>query len=187
MYIHRVCVYIFTGYRLCRRPLRLESLRIGCLELHVALDGDLWAWMAMTLGSILESLASFGSLLGRLWVACGLHWVRQGAPMSYLALLCRREHQFEGPGGPKGSMWGLEVCHPEKACGPGLRRAVTPLRWSNKGFLQSGMLGCLDAWMPGGVSGLEGFGDAGLEGIGDCSCKLARSSSGEVGGYRPLS
>jgi hypothetical protein len=21
------------------------------------------------------------------------------------------------------------------------------------------MLGCLDAWMPGGVSGLEGFGD----------------------------
>ena len=45
------------------------------------------------------------------------------------------------------------------------------------------MLGCLDAWMPGGVSGLEGSGDAGLEGIGDCSCKLARSSSGEVGGY----
>ena len=36
--------------------------------------------------------------------------------------------------------------------------------------------------MPGVVSGLEGFGDAGLEGIGDCSCKLARSSSGKVGG-----
>ena len=67
---------------------------------------------------------------------------------------------------------------PVDPCGPGLRRAVTPLRWSNKGFLQSGMLGCLDARMPRGVSGLEGFGDAGLEGIGDCSCKLARSSSG---------
>ena len=40
------------------------------------------------------------------------------------------------------------------------------------------MLGRLDAWMPRGVSGLEGFGDAGLEGIGDCSCNLARSSSG---------
>ena len=48
--------------------------------------------------------------------------------------------------------------------------------------MQAGMLGCLDAWMPGCVSGLEGFGDAGLEGIGDgigdYSCKLARSGSG---------
>jgi hypothetical protein len=61
--------------------------------------GDLLAWMAITLGSILEFLGSFVSLLGRLWVACGLHWVRQGAQMSYLALRCRREHQFEGPGG----------------------------------------------------------------------------------------
>ena len=99
MYIYVLNIHIFEGYRLCRRPLRLEeSLRIGCLELHVALDGDLWAWMAMTLGSILEPLASFGSLLGRLWVACGFHWVRQGAPMSHLALPCRREHQFEGQG-----------------------------------------------------------------------------------------
>ena len=73
------------------------------MELHVALDGDLLAWMAITLGSILEPLGSFGLLLGRLWVACGLHWVRQGAQMSYLALLCRREHQFEGPGGGSGS------------------------------------------------------------------------------------
>ncbi len=85
------------------------------MELHVALDGYLLAWMAMTLGSILEPLASFGSLLGRLWVACGLQWVRQGAPMSYLALLCRREHQSEGPGEPKGSMWGLEVYHGKNA------------------------------------------------------------------------
>ena len=109
---------LFTGYRLCRRPLRLESLRIGCLELHVALDGDLWAWMAMTLGSILEPLASFGSLLGRLWVACGLHWVRQGAPMSHLALPCRRECQSEGPGGPKGSMGEPRGPRREIPCGP---------------------------------------------------------------------
>ena len=34
-------IYIFKGYRLCRRPLRLELLRTGCLELRVALDGDL--------------------------------------------------------------------------------------------------------------------------------------------------
>ena len=67
---------------------------------------------------------------------------------------------------------------PVASCGPLLGGAVTPVRWSNKGFLQSGILGCLDARMPRGVSGLAGFGDAGLEGIGDCSCKLARSSSG---------
>ena len=78
----------------------------------------------------------------------------------------------------KGGVGGLELCRPEIPCGPLRPGSVTPLRWSNKGFLQSGMLGCLDAWMPRGVSGLEGFGDAGLEGIGDCSCKLARSSSG---------
>ena len=64
------------------------------------------------------ALGLIGSLLGRLWVACGLHWVRQGAQMSYLSLLCRRERQLEGSGGPKGSMWGLEVCRPEMPCGP---------------------------------------------------------------------
>ena len=105
----------FTGYRLCRRPLRLESLRTGCLELHVALDGDLWAWMAMTLGSILEPLASFGSLLGRLRVACGFHWVRQGAPMSHLALSCRRERQSEGPRGFKREHVGAQSLPPRNA------------------------------------------------------------------------
>ena len=40
------------------------------------------------------------------------------------------------------------------------------------------MYGGWHAWMPGGVSGLGGFGDAGSEGIEDCSCNLARSSSG---------
>ena len=95
--------------------------------------------------------------------------------MSFLALLCRREHQFEGQGGVEGAR-GLT------SCGPLWQISAAPLRWLNKGFLQSGMLGCLDAWMPRGVSGLEGFGDAGLEVIGDCSCNLARSSSGEVGG-----
>ena len=64
----------------------------------------------------------FGAL-GRIWVRKAwvpfvIHWYRQGAQMSYLALLWGRQHQFEGPGGPKGSMWGLEVCRPEKACGP---------------------------------------------------------------------
>ena len=118
---------LFTGYRLCRRPLRLESPRTRCLELHVALHGYLVAWMAITLGSILEPLGSFGSLLGRLWVACGLYWVRQGAQMSYLAFLCRRQHQFEGPGRPKGSMWGLKVCRREIPCGPLWRRAVPPI------------------------------------------------------------
>ena len=93
--------------------------------------GTFWLGWAMTLGSILEPLGSFGSLLGRLWVACGLHWVRQGAPMSYLAFLCGREHQFEGPGGPKGSMWGLGVCRPEKACGvlwPGIAPSCGPYK-----------------------------------------------------------
>ena len=40
------------------------------------------------------------------------------------------------------------------------------------------MYGGWHAWMPGGVSGLGGFGDAALKDLGDCSCKLARSSSG---------
>ena len=126
--------------------------------------GTSWLGWAMTLGSILETLGSFGSLLGRLWVACGLQWVRQGAPMSYLALLCRREHQSEGPGGPKGSMWGLKVCRAEKPCGPGLRRAVAPIRrivdqilhhpaWAAAGMSHPG-LGC---WAAGGM-GRPGLG-----------------------------
>ena len=88
---------------------------IRFLELHFALNGYLLGWMGITLGSILEPLGSFGLLLGRLWVACGLHWVRQGAQMSYLSLLCGREHQFEGPGGGVGA-------RARAACGPGLNR-----------------------------------------------------------------
>ena len=79
------------------------------MELHVALDGYLLAWLAITLDSILEPLGSLGSLLGRLWVPFGLHWARQGAQMSYLALLCRWEHQFEGPGGGGGLKVGQPV------------------------------------------------------------------------------
>ena len=96
------------------------------MELHVALDGYLLAWMGDDLGLHFGALGLIGSLLGRLWVACGLQWVRQGAPMSHLALPCRRERQSEGPGGSKGSMWGLKVCHREIPCGPRLRRAVAP-------------------------------------------------------------
>ena len=77
--------------------------------------GTFWLGWAMTLDSILEPLASFGSLLGRLWVACGFHRVRQGAQMSYFAFLCGREHQFEGPGGGVGARG-------RAPCGPGLNR-----------------------------------------------------------------
>ena len=100
------------------------------MELHVALDGHLWAWMAITLGSILELLGTFGSLLGRLWVECGLYWVRQGAQMSYLALLCRREHQFEGPGGQKGACGarGFDLLKsPVDPCGVLLGGPVAPI------------------------------------------------------------
>ena len=86
--------------------------------------------MAITLGSILEALGSFGSLLGRLWVACGFPWVRQGAPVSYLAFLCRREHQFEGPGGQKGACgaWGFDLLkRPVDPCGVLLGPAVAPI------------------------------------------------------------
>ena len=109
------------------------------------------------------------------WVlGCLAAGVPVACQMSHLAFPCGREHQFEGQGG----VGGLEVCRAEIPCGVLRHGSVTPLRWSNKGFLQSGMLGCLDAWMPRGVSALEGCGDAGLEGIGDCSCNVARSSSG---------
>ena len=60
------------------------------------MDGD-------ALGLHFEALGLIGSLLGRLWVACGLQRARQGAQMSYLSLLCRREHQLEGPGGEVGA------------------------------------------------------------------------------------
>ena len=147
--------------------------------------GTFWLGWAMTLGSILEPLASFGSLLGRLWVACGVHWVRQGAPMSYLALLCRREHQSEGPGGPKGSMWGLKVCHREKACDPRLQRAVAPKEeyidqiLHHPALAAAGMshpgLGC---WRPG--SSWAAWADALLLGLGfwkaGFGCSLTRST-----------
>ena len=55
-----ICI-LFTGYRLCRRPLRLESPRSWCLELHVALDGYLVTWMGNDLG------LHFGAL-GLIWV-----------------------------------------------------------------------------------------------------------------------
>ena len=73
----------FIGYRLCRRPLKLELSRISWLETH---NGYLLARMGITVGSILEALGSLGSLLGRLWC----HWgstggarvlVQAGAPI----------------------------------------------------------------------------------------------------------
>ena len=69
-------IWIYSkGYRLCRRPLRLESLRSGCLELHVALDGYLLAWMGDDLG------LHFGAL-GLIWVtawkALGGMWAPVG-------------------------------------------------------------------------------------------------------------
>ena len=70
--------------------------------LHFGLDGD-------HLGLHFGALGLIWVTAWKLWVVCGLHWGRQGAPMSYLALLCRRQQQFEGPGGPKGSMGGLKV------------------------------------------------------------------------------
>ena len=84
--LYTVCIYIYISmfifvYILLATPfaadLRLESPRTRCLELHAALAGYVLARMAITLGAILEPLGSFGSLRGRLWVACGLHWVRQ--------------------------------------------------------------------------------------------------------------
>ena len=65
----------FTGYRLCRRPLRLESLRTGCLELHVALYGDLWAWMGDDLGLHFGAL---GVIWLTAWKALGGMWAPLG-------------------------------------------------------------------------------------------------------------
>ena len=91
------------------------------MELHVALDGYLLAWMGDDLG------LHFGAL-GLIWVtawkALGGMWIplgQTGAPMSYLALLCRREHQFEGPGGEVGAQ-GLPSRNPL------LGGSVSPLR-----------------------------------------------------------
>ena len=62
-------------------------------------------------------------VLGLTWVIAwkalvpfGIHWVGQGAQMSYLALLCRREHQFKGPGGGGG----LNLCRPVASDSAGL-------------------------------------------------------------------
>ena len=147
--------------------------------------GTSWLGWAMTLGSIVETLGSFGSLLGRLWVACGFQWVRQGAPMSHLALPCRRERQFEGPGGPKGSMGGHKVCRAENPCGPGLRRAVAPIRRIVDRILHHPALAAacmshpgLGCWRPG--SSWAAWADALLLGLGfwkaGFGCSLTRST-----------
>ena len=66
------------------------------LGLHVALDGYLLAWMAI---SFALRFGAFGLIWVTAWKALGGMWAPLGPQMSYLALLCRREHQFEGPGG----------------------------------------------------------------------------------------
>ena len=112
--------------------------------------------------------------------------------MSYLALLCRREHQFEGPGVAKGSMWGLEVCRPEIPFGPLWQRAVAPKEelidqiLHHPALAAAGMrhpgLGC---WRPG--SSWAAWADALLLGLGFWKAGLAVVSharrSEEVGGY----
>ena len=69
------------------------------------------------------ALGLIGSLLGRLWVPFGLHWARQGTQMSYLAFLCRREHQIEGPRVGVGAQ-GRAACGTGFATG--FKRAVAP-------------------------------------------------------------
>ena len=96
------------------------------MELHVALDGYLLAWMGDDLGLHFGALGLIWFTAWKALVACGLPWVGQGPQMSYLALLCRREHQFEGPGGPKGSMGGLGLLQTESPCGPLWHGPVTP-------------------------------------------------------------
>ena len=92
------------------------------MELHVALDGYLLAWMGDDLG------LHFGAL-GLIWVtawkALGGKWaplVRQGAPMSYLALLCGREHRFM-----RFAFWGQKVGRPVAACGGLLHPSRSPI------------------------------------------------------------
>ena len=147
--------------------------------------GTSWLGWAMTLGSILETLGSFGSLLGRLWVACGLQWVRQGAPMSNLALPCRRERQFEGQGGreDRSSSASRKALWPRD--GAGLRRAVVPIGrvvdqiLHHPALAAAGMshpgLGC---WRPG--SSWAAWADALLLGLGfwkaGFGCSLTRST-----------
>ena len=143
--------------------------------------GTPWLGWAMTLGSILETLGSFGSLLGRLWVACGLQWVRQGAPMSYSALLCRREHQSEVPGGPKGSMWGLKVCRAEKPCGPLWPRFATscgPYRRIVDQILHHPALAAAGMSHPGLGRDAGGMGHPGLLGLMPCCLGLDSERQG---------
>ena len=128
-----IYMYIFIGYRLCRRPLGLRNWRFDAWMLVFLV---VWYWFVWHWGYI--------------WAPLGCIW------------------------GPRGRKGGRRSASRNPLLGP----SASPLRWSNEGFLQSGMLGCLNAWMLRDLSGLEGFGDARLEGIGDCSCNLARSSSG---------
>ena len=85
------------GAPCCSRwgPLGLDGDDLG---LHFGALGLIWvtAWKA----------------LGGMWTPLG----QTGCSNELFGTPVRREHQLEGPGGPKGSMWGLEVCHPEKAC-----------------------------------------------------------------------
>ena len=101
------------------------------------------------------------------WVPFGIHWVREGAQISYLALLCGRELQFEGPGGG-GRAQGRAACgiglhRIAPSCGP-YRRIVDQIlhhpAWAAAGMSHPG-LGC---WRHG--SSWAAWADALLLGLG---------------------
>ena len=73
----------------------LPGARFGTILSHI-LEGFEHLWC------LLEGLVPFG-----------LHWSSQGAQMSYLALLCRRQHRF------REICWilGQKVGQPVAACG----------------------------------------------------------------------
>ena len=111
----------------------MDAWILGCLSLWclVADLAPIWVafWMPwITCGVIWDGACK---LVG----AFGLHWSSQGAQMSDLALLCRREHRFgeicwilgQKVGQPVAACGGLaqKVGQPVAACG-GLWRPVAP-------------------------------------------------------------
>ena len=83
----------FIGYRLCRRPLGPEEWMLGCSD--ACRCARLVADLARIRVAFWRPLVTCGVTWdgpGKLVGASWLDWLSQGTQMSYLALLCRREH-----------------------------------------------------------------------------------------------
>ena len=134
----------------------LDAWMLGCLSF--CLPG---VRFETNLSDILEAFDHLSCLLQAL-VPFGLHWSSQGAQMSYLALLCRREHRF------REICWilGQKVGRPVAACGGLLHPSRAPkgkiADWRPQAAACRSLPGALQ---PGGADARRLWEEACLQGL----------------------